>query len=388
MKQNIYIAALLAGMLALAGCGGGSSSGPAKTDGMKNAGNGATATKVMAPTTASPEKYDVEAGTPQTYPVAAGESITFGGTDKYECAAGADCKVTLENQAGTLVIMSTGMLKYVAPMVTQPAQQTPPGGDTGPLGDASIIAAINGGKILGLPLTNLGGTTANTFKDQDGKTTTLWLWSDSKDDGITRLSLNSPNNNKDDNYIFWGHWQETTDVDLPGADQKRGLVWGGNKPYGTKPATDIATATFNGVAAHQSSTDGGKTWNDGGGTQNTSNVVLTANFKAGFIHGRVDASNEDDDVGDIMLKTAMFPSGDIFSGSTEVKLADSPAAGVTKGSGTWNGQFFGPQTGPGTGDDVRKIEDKAPSHVAGEFLVTRKTSTIETTTTRGTFGAD
>jgi len=384
MKQNILIATLLAAMLALAGCGGGSSSGPAKTDDGNTGDTEPKSVKIPAGKT-----FDLKAGEKGELAVKAGQSEIRDGV-LFECpTAGGDCMATFENSLGTVVVKSTGGLTakpYVAP-TTQPAQQTPPGGDTGPLGDASIIAAINGGKILGLPLANVGGS-ENTFKDKDGKTTTLRLWSDNAaTNGITALSPGEPN--KDANYIFWGHWRERTDVDFPGADHKRGLVWGGSKPYGTKPATDLdpIMATYNGLAAHQSSTDGGKIWTDADGP---AAVRLTANFKGGFIHGIIDVDTTDvpsGDVtpasGDIMLKTAMFPSGDTFSGSTEVAM---PGMGQTKGSGTWEGQFFGPSTGEKR--STRKIEDKAPSHVAGEFQVTHKSSAAETTTIRGTFGAD
>jgi len=56
---------------------------------------------------------------------------------------------------------------------------------------------------------------------------------------------------------------------------------------------------------------------------------------------------------------------DKFSGKAAFE-----ATGTTGQTGTVEGQFFGPQTGPKT-DNPREIVDTQPSHVAGGFEVKR-----------------
>jgi len=110
MKQNIYIAALLAGMLALAGCGGGSSvekTDPPKVD------PPASAVSVKFPDGGKidPMAVDLEKhGESATITIEADDSKKYGNV-VFECPeAGGDCKATFENELGNIVVKSTGGL--------------------------------------------------------------------------------------------------------------------------------------------------------------------------------------------------------------------------------------------------------------------------------------
>jgi len=104
MKQNILIAALLAGMLALAGCGGGSSSAPATkvVEGGKtedgNAGDKTGMTDTGPKTLALPTGKTIDGGGQNghvgDYEILAGQNKKIGDV-YFSCATGGDkCVVT------------------------------------------------------------------------------------------------------------------------------------------------------------------------------------------------------------------------------------------------------------------------------------------------------
>ncbi|MCY4050974.1 MAG: hypothetical protein OXF60_05715 [Gammaproteobacteria bacterium] len=131
MKQNIFIAALLAGMLVLAGCGGGGSAGPVEPDPVDPvdpvdpatpvAPTASTPTDVKLPASATVAGVDLEEdGSQRVLTIKAGDPVasrTFGGV-VYTCPAG-ECMATFENRLGNLVVTSTGGL-------TAAAQRTAP----------------------------------------------------------------------------------------------------------------------------------------------------------------------------------------------------------------------------------------------------------------------
>jgi len=372
MKQNIYIAALLAGMLALAGCGGGGST-DSGTGNNGNNGNTATASKVDAPAGTTPTTYNVEVGTPQTYTVAAGESITFGGAHKYECAAGADCKVTLENQAGTLVIMSTGMLAYVPPppISTTTGTTTRPTDSTDPLSEEVLLEALKSTGSKKTVWSNAGIARAATgaeagqawvYEPLSGPKIELWISGD------------------DDAY--WGHWVKSTKaVGNAPVLGDRGLVWGGATPYGEKPATSLAKANYNTGALFYFRGDG-TSWSNGTGA-----LVLEADFARGMVGGKITPTAQAGKIGDtdvVQLTATAIGNDGTFSGS-----ASFENTAITGDSGTWQGGFFG---SPTTINAQGKESPVAPTDVAGEFSVSRPKTTVPNMQTkldiRGVFGHD
>ena len=301
MKQNIFIAALLAGMLVLAGCGGGGSAGPVEPDPVDPVDPVDPATPV-APTPSGPSKVTAapgataagyglpESGNSDSITVKAGETTTFGGSsgDVYSCAAGADCVVSLRNSGGTLEIMSTGTLAYVAPAPAQPPAADP--ADAMQVNAASIQAAIEGGLIYGFGLDSDGdsGTDDNvagthTFPHADDTMTTLNLGidglADDTDPGV---------GNKGEDYVFWGSWNRKAE-DVSNVQPR--FVYGGSIPYGKKPGgvADLDDLTGDSIATYTTSnvlishSSNGKTWSD----IIEVDGILTANFANSTISGTV-----------------------------------------------------------------------------------------------------
>ena len=393
MKQNIFIAALLAGMLALAGCGGGSSSSPEtpETPVTPETPTASGPSKVTAAPGATASGYGVpDSGDSDSITVKAGETTTFGGSsgDVYSCAAGADCVVSLRNSGGTLEIMSTGTLAYVAPAPAQPPAADP--ADAMQVNAASIQAAIEGGLIHGFGLDGNGAIADtpivgnHTFPHADGTMTTLNLNVEGLDDDA------APGvENKGEDYVFWGRWNRAAEGV---SNVQPRFVYGGSIPYGKKPGgvddlDDITGADADAIAtylgtdnAYISHSSNGKTW-----TSAQTNASLTANFANSTINGTIGnvgtadtlfGGTEDNNIL-IMLKSTSFTS-DKFNGSAEFgtlagtsdenNLFNKAKPRVNKGSGSWEGQFFG-QTLQRNGDE------HAPNFVAGQFSVERKAVT-------------
>jgi len=180
--------------------------------------------------------------------------------------------------------------------------------------------------------------------------------------------------------LYWGQWERYTEAtDKTKAGYRHGSIWGGTTHYGKKPESSIDTATYSAKGVLRSSTDGGKTWKH---DKATADLTLEANFGRGKVGGSIEGTVLDGLApisgnapqpgnNDILLMETDIGSEGMFSGSAKFS-----ASGITRQDGEWDGGFFGPTTGLGTGDDSEKQVHKAPSHVAGEFSVERKKITI------------
>ncbi|MCY4243086.1 MAG: hypothetical protein OXD36_15255, partial [Rhodobacter sp.] len=177
---------------------------------------------------------------------------------------------------------------------------------------------------------------------------------------------------------YWGYWQKST-RDLTGVPtdrdvSDRGLVWGGSTPYGKKPDARAAPAT-NGIATYAGGDNnvlfyysgdgtGHNAWTSGG----TGTLTLTADFGAGMVGGsiapgsltgitnptRITNNNID-------LETTAIGGDGTFQGS-----ASFSSGAVARDSGNWNGGFFGPSV---SGTPVQT--HTSPGHAAGQFSVSR-----------------
>ena len=397
MKQNIFIAALLAGMLVLAGCGGGSSSNNNGDDKMPPPpppGGATTATAVTLPASATVAGVDLEEdGSQRVLTIKAGDPVasrTFGGV-VYTCPAG-ECMATFENRLGNLVVTSTGGL-------TAAAQRTAPTGNTAPTGtsvaqssDANIMAALEGdGQVHGFDLiiTNATGGIRNTAGDTatpqtggqriplaGGRYVRLRLNTatpaDQDSPGAIDEILDDAAITAGEDYIFWGHWEEGV---IGTATPTRSLLWGGKNPYGKKPVAgnDLVgvtnnRATYNGNARTYHKLGTATTW-----TSALAGVVLEANFADGTISGTITPSADGGVTNNsaygtgvtISLGEASISDTGTFSG-TKTKFAGG--TNFDAGNGSWSGGFFGDTLSAAAatfGDDM------APFQAAGQFSVRR-----------------
>jgi len=377
MKQNILIAALLAGMLALAGCGGGSSS----ATGSGNTGNtGSTSGPVTLTETGLTNTGDE----PRVIRVLKDTPFDTG-TGKITCPV-AECVITVSAQEGTPVVTQTGGATFAETQVmgAGSVSQTS-GGDTGPLGKTTIMKAIEGGKILGLSLTNVAAMDGNNNSAKnmftvDGKKTDLWLWAD----GLTGndAAEKATSAKAAPTYIFWGFWEESRVNKLPSDKSTVGRFWGGKNAYGKKPeGKSIATYTTRVASGYKHTAAGNWT------ILAPIEIELMADFDRGKIEGTIPYTPNSGTKGRVNLDDVKLEAtigSDDFMGT-----AKFAASGTTKQSGTVNGQFFGSQTGPKS-DAPREIVDTQPSHVAGGFEVKRdKDGTDQTAlTVSGSFGGD
>ncbi len=391
MKQNIYIAALLAGILALAGCGGGSSSAPAtevvegKTaDGNDGDKTGMTDTgpKTLVLGTGNTIDGKVHGG---TYNLAAGDKDVEIGGVYFSCPDGGEgCVVIVSDDRRSNSVTYTGAMPTVSATKTPAVvntQTNPRQGDSNdPLSSANLLAAVLKNTPFG---TLMDGAATFMLLDK----TKIKIWLDSV--GVTGTTT------KDDNYIYYGIWTETADGgNLPDEDKpkaQRNWRWGGSMPYGAKPDASLTanpgdTAIYSGKALlHYKVGDDGD-WKQSRETENT--VSLKANFAGGWINGHVMLGNSDitganDGPDRINLKTAMY-SSDIFNGTAEFAKG-GPDTIKGKGNGIWKGQFFGDSS---LTIDGGTQKHQAPSHVAGEFSVSRNKGTdIDALSITGVFGA-
>ena len=394
MKQNIFIAALLAGMLVLAGCGGGSSS----SGGGDTGGGTPTATAVKLPSGSLPGSVALEDdGDKREITIKASDSLasrTIGGV-VYTCPAG-ECVATFENLLGKLVVTSTGGLTAAAP--TPPA---PTGAgttaDTGPQSNASIMAAIEGdGTIYGLGFANNvlsenNADTGSVFLD-DNKRIVLHLQAIQSATLVDTVTTNDVTAGADalgDNYIFWGLWGENTVGSANPVAYTR--IWGGSMPYGEKPERITSRGPTYGASATYAGTGTARLFRRIGssGPWNvlTGDPNLTANFVDSTIMGTIQFEAAEllgtggADL-DITLKKTTF-SSDTFSGSAEFS-GDGVTTTRPKGNGSYNGAFFGPTADR---DGTNNVREQYPSLVAGQFSVTSG-SGATVLNAHGTFGTN
>ena len=390
MKQNIFIAALLAGMLALAGCGGGSSSN-------NNGGNNdkmpppppppaaSTPTTLALPGTATIDGGGQD-GAAGDYDIKAGGNVLIGSV-YFECAeGGADCVVTVGSGRNLNSVTYTG--GTVRATATNPAatarttQPTVDDADAMQISKVAIQAAIEDrGTIHGFGLAG-GGTAGtinglHTFPHENNEQTLLFLRAISGADLTPLASVDA--GNKDERYVYWGYWTKgkiganTLGVTPAGTTSsiQPNLIWGGNTPYGKKPdSANTGTAT----AATYSGTGNVDLYHRASASADWAFTTGSATLNADFVNGTINGSIAPTTAAlfgtgvSIELRRTSI-TGDTFSGSTrftytDADTTDTTAVNLDRGSGNWNGQFFGaPLARDGT--------SPTPSHVAGQFSVTR-----------------
>ncbi|MCY3999181.1 MAG: hypothetical protein OXF84_00020, partial [Bacteroidetes bacterium] len=396
----------LAGALALAGCGGGSDTPAAPP--ANNEEGGMTPPPEPAPKTlALPTGLTItgsansEGATDYTIPSGGKLELTSRPSSRgdvvFTCPAdGEDCVVTIPvGGAVSSVTYSGGTPEVTEKDAPETAVDTGvterPAESTDPLSDDVLLKALktgasrmagdntvwNAGPGAGTPLTNFGTNIAENppfFTPLGGPRTELWI----RGDGT--------NNNA----AYYGIWAKSTQAaGNARVYGDRGVVWGGSTPYGKKPDTSLGRVASSGppvvvanTAAYSGtgnvllyhSTDGkASSWTEGTGDLN-----LTANFRTGMVGGAINvAANTGLDANDnIELTATSITSSGTFSGSA--KFSDSD---VKRQSGSWNGGFFG-ETLKVVGGNQDHL---APSHVAGQFSVTR-TDTDDSLHLRGAFG--
>jgi len=377
MKQNILIATLLAAMLALAGCGGGSSSGPEKSDSMKGAGN--TEPKPL-PDTGLTNTGDE----PRVIRVVKDTPFDTG-TGKITCPV-AECVITVSAQEGTPVVTQTGGAKFAK---TEPPGlgEDQPTDSTNPLSHDVLFKVVSGAETLW----RLGGTALTAEPNpslmiKDGsETTELRLRSIG---GATTLK-------KDGEYIYWGSWSKKTEE--TGSKKTTygdyGVVMGGGKPYGKKPESSIYNHKTDG-AGHKKATTA--TYTDMDAIVNyrkkstdkwtpiaqDAMAKLTADFSKGMIGGNIVLGANKFSAPTVMMppETIRFRDTSIGSdGTFSGNVEDSVSTGET---GSWKGQFFGDTTG--FGGTPRKSVAIVPSHATAGFSMSRP----ETKDSNGTIKQD
>ena len=384
------LAAALA--LALAGCGGGGDTPAAVTppsDDMKDP----PATK----TAEVPDDRTVGGGLAGLkVTLAAGDTKNVngwwytceGGTCSVEVPAGTSVSAVSYTGTGTLTIRTADhrLADTTAGTAPRPEEATDPlsndvllkalkasrtSADDGTVWNASSDADPAGTVIATVPDDHdfSNASAPASFTPLGGPKTSLWI------DGDTDA--------------YWGIWKEsTTPIGGSEVNGKRGVVWGGDTPYGKKPDTSLGrtagevagTALYEGEVLLYHSPDGkASSWTEGSG-----DLSLTANFRTGMVGGSIGGPALDGvgtaEANDIALSATAITSSGTFSGSAKFS-----APGVTRQSGSWNGGFFGE-----TLEVVGGVQDHlAPSHVAGEFRVTRaKVGDTQTGLhVRGAFGA-
>jgi len=366
MKQNIYIAALLAGMLALAGCGGGGS--PSNEPPPPPADD----TTVSLPKPIDGTSLD---GAPTT--IKAGEEdVPIGGL-YFSCPAGGkDCVVTVPEDRRANKVNFTGAKPKVSaaktPAVVTTQTNSRQGDSNDPLSSANLLAAVLKTTPFGAKDRNaleVGNPTKFALLDK----TNIDLW-------LRTMAADNDDYKKDGDYIYYAIWTETADQgNSPTAPKpKYRWDWGGGMPYGAKPDASLTAtgtaASYRGDALlfHKVAPATGFT-----ALPLDSSVTLMANFAGGWIKGHVDIlpvpNITSDRASRINLATAMY-SSDTFSGTAEFSNGDPGADPVVpntlkgKGNGSWKGQFFGDSSLTIIGGAQ---SHQAPSHVAGEFAVSR-----------------
>jgi len=392
MKQNILIATLLAAMLALAGCGGGSSSGLAKTDDMKTA-----EPKPLPDTGLSYEKDGAN-----EYRVLKDKPLSTA-NGKITCPVD-ECIITVAAQGGTPVVTATGGAEFekTAPP-PDPSGTAQPTDSTNPLSHDVLFKVVTGAETLwkGKGDALADNTLADNTNSSDPNLNQLQMKKGSETTKLLLKSLGAgadPTPKKDGAYVYWGVWSKETAESGSGKTTQGmyGVVMGGGKPYGKKPdspmkadGTAVTTATYTDrnamVSYRKKSTDG---WTVLTGRT----AMLKADFSTGMIGGNINTgangvtfTGVTGGVGNILFRDTSIGSDGKFSGNVE----DSVSTGET---GSWDGQFFGDTTG--FGGTPRKSINLVPSHATAAFSMSRPETKRSDGTTKqdalhisGAFGA-
>jgi len=382
-------AVTLAGALALAGCGGGSSTPGAVVSDTSNAdtSNADTSnadTSATEKTAALPGVSRLETDEASlTFTIQPGlansgrvQSIWF------TCTGSEACVVTVPAGSSVSTVSYTGGTLVAAASDPRAISGTTArsGADTDPLSHENLLAAVlANGRIFGVSAGTTGVrgaegvSTSNTFERADDHTTILNMAMH----GVTETTTAATGD-----YVYYGYdWTKPT----TSAGYTRTLRWGGSIEHSTPPVE--GTATYEGTAVIY-----GKEAT--GGWQHAFNdpaVVLTADFAEGEIYGNVGAtqfeSGTDVNNSRIDLGSTKIGSDGTFSGNAKftVNAGTALTAATGAGKGDWNGRFFGPGLAE-TGSDTDIFESAVPTHAAGQFSVSRTGASA--LTLHGAFGGD
>ena len=323
---------LLAGGLALAGCGG--SSDPEEEPGATNP--GATAPSASgAKTLTLPAGETIGNGSGanivQTITVASGDtrqigtSVTSGSASYFTCT-GDPCVITIPAGARSLTQLTyTGgelTRSAIGPAAPTSTRTATPTADDNPLSKGSLLATVRAGSATGLfgqaidTDASDAVTPSRSFTLIDKRTGSIWLQAFQPDDATTPATRDAG-----DGHGYYGIWTTSVANAVPGstdATKKRFYEWAGSKPYGKTPDASLAAAAYYNGRALLHVKDGSNPWTQ----DNTATVHLKANFKGGWIQGLIDRTDTpiidadfDDDgtnaavtkaLGDITLKASTF----------------------------------------------------------------------------------
>jgi len=366
---------VLAGALALAGCGGGDDPMEEPMEEEEETGPEFT---TITPTGASGYSYNTQ--NPAPIRLAGGSTGRIG------------------NVTVTCPPPATNVCDY---RVTASNEIEATGGATADLTSSLVVSSSGGASpqptAAADPLS--AGTIAEALK-AEGKEATIWgaAGDDPVDfsSTLTRVTLDGETIQLtlDGNAnLHWGNWIR---YKAPATEfgertgESLGQLFGGTMPrYDRKPDADLETANYGtddtpeADAVNLMFKDGTDPW--AGNQTNTADLVLQANFRNGRIGGEIRGVTEATatDFPDVInLKETDIGSAGTFEGTAEFD-----GSTVTRKSGGWNGAFFGPTT---TLNGVNQ-EHVAPAGVAGRFSVAGRHGTGDTAKdlhVRGAFGAD
>jgi hypothetical protein len=221
-----------------------------------------------------------------------------------------------------------------------------------------------------------GACTAST--DSDGDLMTLsdgWTFTPTaKPDEIMIMGVE-----QDADFMSFGYWVRATETD-EGTTYGVGTFATGSQPFILSNArTREGTANYAGPSAGMY---GKKTFNSNGTVASlttghfTADAKLEANFggddvaanKQFTISGTVGNFRDGSDMVDAAWEVELMKAGFAASGDNVVAdLATDTFGGGTTGKGDWQGQFFGPATGPDGPDQDTQPDDILPGGVAGEY---------------------
>ena len=331
--------------------------------------------------------------------------------------AGCRYRITASNEieatAGTEAVLT-------ANLPANPATRTPQSTDTaatGPLDRATLlqlVATTNSGQTVwgnvdGTTVTTIGQGLAPTNGDLDGSAGSDVRYTDRARKTINlRIGAVREGTSSDiteavgvtpaSDHVYYGYWVESTasvgGTSTPGAT---GYVFGGTMPHGVNPDAS-GEATFTGFALLNHRLGNAAGTDMGAWTPLSGNVSLTADFSDDMIGGRIDITATDGTdnlvtagntlanrsarrigLDDIILNDAPIGSTGSFAGSARFETA-----GTTNQSGGWRGDFFGDPDSVTAG----VASYAAPSHAAGGFNVLRdRTTSQHRLEIYGAFGA-
>ena len=222
-----------------------------------------------------------------------------------------------------------------------------------------------------------GACTAST--DSDGDLMTLsdgWTFTPTaKPDEIMIMGVE-----QDADFMSFGYWVRATETD-EGTTYGVGTFATGSQPFTLSDARSReGTANYAGPSAGMY---GKKTFNPDGTVASlttghfTADAKLEANFGGGdvaankqfTISGTVGNFRDGSNMVDAAWEVELMKAGFAASGDNEVKagLATDTFGGATTGKGDWQGQFFGPTTGPDGPDQGTDPDNILPGGVAGEY---------------------